>query len=372
MLQRHTRMSLIRKRSAAHKVYLPASARENQYLLVEINPEHLFRRMRDNAESITPERVYQALSSAFFQCCANHQVENVSFIACNKLVRVMYSPEQQVVETEQQLIFLYNPNTHHGRQHYYDKQHWSKKIQLLFLATGDDIRHQAPAFHQQVTRLMSEFAKGQGISAGDMKIKDFQHLTYDVFEAHKGDKKTVTHGFRPIAKRYQQQGFILPAKSRAMTFAVASLPVTRNLLNQSEIDTQAADPFNPLYTLVADSFTNLARQYNLNHLAMVANGKIPIVRQSDEDFVIPEGELLNLGFNTSAFSGQLVSQWDASKLVDTIRLVFVASEHNCSHRGYGRFVNHLTEVLNKLTTQLGYNKEKDAITLRVFQLLEQD
>lgn len=369
MLQHRTRTSLIRKRSAAHKVYVPSAARENQYLLIEIKPDDLIAKFRSDFPKASAEQFYQSLSSVFFQLCAQHRVENASFIAQDKLVRVMYSPEQQVVETEQQLLFLYNPVAHYGRQHFYDGEKWAKKIQLLFLATGDTIREHAPEFHLQITQLVTEFVSTQGLQSANIEIKDFQHLTYDVFAAHKGDKSTVTHGFRPISKRYQQKQLILPAKRQTMTFAVASLPVTNALLNQCEIDTNAVDPYNPLYTMVADIFTKLARQYNLNHLAMVANGKMPIIRQSDEDFVVPDGELLNLGFNTQAINGLLVSQWDASKLVDTIRLVFIASDHNCTHRGYGRFVNQLSEVLAKLTTQLGYNKEKDAITLRVHQHL---
>ncbi|WP_394172235.1 DUF3083 family protein [Thalassotalea litorea] len=369
MLQHRTRSSLIRKRSAAHRVYVPAVARENQYLLIEINPDAMFSQFQTDFPYAKPEQLYQALSTSFFQLCACQHIENASFIATDKLVRVMFSPEQQMIETEQQMLFLYNPNLHRGRQSYSQPDVWAKKIQLLFLATGDEIRNKAPEFHQKVMLLVYALIKQQGLRCSDIKVKDFQHLTYDVFAAFKGDKKTVTHGFRAISKRYLQQQLILPAQRQTMTFAVASLPVTSTLLNQCDIDINAPDPYNPLYTLIADRFTKLAREYNLNHLAMVANGKMPIIRQSGDDYYVPDGELLNLGFNTQAISGSLVSQWDAIKLVDTIRLVFIASDHNSTHRGYGRFVNQLTQVLTKLTSQLGYDKEKDTVTLRIHQHL---
>ncbi|TLU59920.1 DUF3083 family protein [Thalassotalea litorea] len=369
MLQHRTRSSLIRKRSAAHKVYVPATARQNQYLLIEVKPDSLLTQFQSTYPQTIPEQFYQALTASFFQMCAQHNIENASFIAKDKLVRVIYSEEQQVIETDQQLLFLYNPTTHQGRQRFYDPQRWARKIQLLFLATGEDIRENAPQFHQKITQLITEFVKQNGLHLNEIEVKDFQHLTYDVFAAHKGEKRTQPHGFRPIEQRYLQQQLILPAQRQTMTFAIANLPVTNGLLRLCDIDGDAMDPYNPLYTLIADRFTKLARQYNLNHLAMVANGRIPIIRQSDEDSIVPEGELLNLGFDTHAINGLLVSQWDASKLVETIRLVFIASDHNCSHRGYGRFINQVTQVLAQLATQLGYTKEKDTITLRVHQHL---
>lgn len=371
MLKLNSRVHLIRKRSAAHKVYVPSNGRENQYLLVEFKPSSTLLDLvtKSDQAGVHFAEFYRHLSHVFFDLCEKFELSNVSFIAKNKLVRVMYAEEQQVLETDQQLLFMYNPKIHKGLKTFFNPDLLADKISLLFLATGDEIRDQAPQFHQQVSRLMDAFAKRIHLDLGSFKVRDHQHLTYDIFASQKGYKKTITHGFRPIATRYQQQAMLLPEGNNNMTFAVASLPITKLLLQGCEIDETAEDPYNPLYTYVSDLFVKIAKDYNLNQLALVANGKVPIIRQDNEDYVLPQGEIINFGFKPNGSGGLYVSQWDSKNLVDNIKLVFIATNSDTNRRGYGRFVNHLTHVLKELCSALGYAPEKDTITLRFHQHL---
>ncbi|KGJ97714.1 hypothetical protein ND16A_0993 [Thalassotalea sp. ND16A] len=371
MLKHNSRINLIRKRSAADKVYVPHGARENQYLLVEFKPNLALLELISGRDinGVYFADFYRNLSHSFFNLCEQYGFNNVSFIAKNKLVRVMYAEEQQVIETEQQILFMYNPKVHTGLRTFFNSELLVDKIELLFLATGDELRQNAPIFHQRVSKLISKFGKLLGVDIGTFKMRDHQHLTYDIFSANKGDKKTATHGFRAMTTRYQQQSLILPRENSNMTFAVANLPINKNLLQQCDIDESADDPYNPLYTFVSDRFVKIAKQYNLNQLAIVANGKIPIIRQDNENYVLPKGELLNLGFKPVGSGGIFVSQWDSKNLVDTMKLVFIASEANMNKRGYGRFVNHLTDALKQLCLELGYRGDSDTVILRFHQHL---
>ncbi|WOH37340.1 DUF3083 family protein [Thalassotalea fonticola] len=371
MLKVNSRINLIRKRSAADKVYVPSDARENQYVLVEFKPNLALLELISGKSNngVYFSDFYRNLSHSFFNLCEQYGFENVSFIAKNKLVRVMYAQEQQVIETQQQILFMYNPEVHTGLRTFFNADLLADKIELLFLATGEQLRLNAPEFHQRVSELITTFSRLMSVDIGTFKIRDHQHLTYDVFSSVKGNKKTVTHGFRPLIKRYQQQSLILPKTNHNMTFAIASLPVNKSLLQFCDIDESAPDPYNPLYTYVSDLFVKIAKQYNLNQLAIVANGKVPIIRQDNEDYLLPKGELLYLGFKPVGSGGLFVSQWDSQNLVDTIKLVFIASEININKRGYGRFVNHLTEALKQLSFELGYKPNKDTVMLRFHQHL---
>ncbi|WP_371188414.1 DUF3083 family protein [Thalassotalea maritima] len=371
MLQHTNRMTLMRKRSAHHKVFVPSNARENQYLLAEFKPNNALLQLitGEYQSGVSVGDFYRKLSHHFFKLCGQHGFDNVSLIGKHKLVRVMYSEEQQVLETEQQILFMYSPIQHVGLTTFFDEQQLSDKIQLLFLATGDDLRHHAPKFHNRVARLLTEFSRMLSVSVGSFKIRDHQHLTFDVFAKAKGERKIKTHGFRPVAERYKAQSFLLPKEKQSMTFAVVNLPIHRGLLEFCDIDETAPDPYNPLYMFVSNQFIKVAKQYNLNNLAIIANGKTPIIRCDNEDYVLPKGELIYLGYKPASNDGMFTSQWDSRNLVDSIKLVFVASDNDCHKTGYGRFVNHISQAVKKLCVELNYQAEHDAVMLRFHQHL---
>lgn len=371
MLKLSSRKSLVRKRGAVHKVYVPASARENQYLLVECKLDRTWveRFIDQPLTTRNYQEFYRKLSHHFFDICKQYQLTNVNFIAKDQLVRVRYGEEQQVIETPQQLIFFYNPACHSGMRSFYDINFLTDKIELLFLSTGDEVRQGSAQFHQSVSQLISEWATDIKLPSSRFKVKDHQHLTWDIYAAEKGDKATKTHGFRKLPDRYQQQLFILPGKRSSLTFAIATLPMTMNLLQQCDIDLTAEDPYNPLYTHISETFAKFAKQYNLNQVAIIANGKVPIIRHAEEEYFYPQGELLRIGFQPDQLGGSFISQWDSRNMVDSINLVFLASDSDFTSRGYGKFINHLTSALKDMYAELNFCPTRDAITLRFYQHL---
>ena len=66
-----------------------------------------------------------------------------------------------------------------------------KKIRLLFLATGEDIRANAASFHHNVQRVINSLQEKLLSGQPPLKIRDHQHLTYDLFAKAKVTKKAM-------------------------------------------------------------------------------------------------------------------------------------------------------------------------------------
>ncbi|AWL11179.1 hypothetical protein HMF8227_00683 [Saliniradius amylolyticus] len=372
LTQYSSRSSLTRKHSAVHKVYVPASARQNQYLLVVLKLDEAMSNMarQMNKADGDYDGFYRFIGNGFLSLCRQQQLNNVSFIARDKLVRVRYAEEPQMIETQQQLLFFYNPARHSGVRSIYDPNQLCDKLEFLFLATGDALRNQASSFHRQVVELLPKLAERLNVTVSQFKLKDHQHLTYDIFSAAKGDKATRTHGFRHLSERYRQQSMLLPATANSQTFAIARLPVDNRILAQFDSVPQAEERYNLVYTRISEVFFAAARQFNLKHLAIIANGKIPVVRAaSDGSYIRPEGELLHLGFDTANTGGDYVSQWHNQRLADSVQLVFYAADTDINRKGYGRFVNQVSDCLKMVCRELGYQNQRDAVMMRFYQHL---
>ena len=93
-------MSIIRKRSAAHKAYLPVSLRDNQYVLAELSiTDELVQRLSSDYSAIKPQPYYdfyQKLSDIFFNITEELELTNCQFIANDKLARVRYNQEMHL------------------------------------------------------------------------------------------------------------------------------------------------------------------------------------------------------------------------------------------------------------------------------------
>jgi len=373
-LQHHSQRSLFRKRSAANKVYVPAQSRFNQYILVEIKIDEQFIAKHFSVDNKTDSSnqyalSYRKLATEFFSVCQKYQLANVNFIANDRLIRVRFGEEQQVIETKQQLIFFYNPSNHTGFRSFYQPQSISKKIQLLFLATGQDTRESAANFHRITQWVCNEIADNFGIATDKLKIRDHQHLTYDIQGKNNANLPTIAHRFRQIKEKYKQRDIFLPQSNEGHAFVIASLPITGKHMRLFDIDPNANDPYNPLYSEITRLFVDKAKAFNLNRIAIVANGKMPIVRVSDEDFVQTKGELVHLGFQMHGCNGNYTSLWDSNRWVDSMQFVFFANCIDLNRNGYGKFVNHITRCLQSLLVELDTNNEQSTVTLRFYQHL---
>lgn len=377
-------MSIIRKRSADHKSYIPNNARDNQYILAEFTiTDELIQRfspsstaLRKIEHSKVEQRnyyeFYKTIAKVFFDLSQNFEVDNCQFIANDKLARVRYSQEMHQWQTNQQILFYYNPENHQLKKSFFDANIRAKKIALLFLPSGKNIRENAANFHANISQLVLAYTKELAIDESEVRLRDHQHITYDLFAKNKPTNKdnnltSQVHKLRPIVTRYESKQVKLPEYHSAMTYAVVNLPISNSLLNLVEIDPHSADPYNPLYSYLTDTLTKASKHYNLNNGALIANGLVPIVRYSIHDIVARIGELQMLGYNPEQNPCGIVSKWDANELVDNVKLIFVATDKNKTEHGFGRFLNQIEQTLTLITTELALEPNKDEVIIRFHQ-----
>jgi len=364
-------MSISRTRNLQHKVYIPTSARENQYLMAKIplTDELLarFEHLIDNNADAPYEKLYQTLSESFFSINDKLAIESTQFVANDKFPRVRYSPEKMTAQTKQQVLFLYNPKYHTSHNAFYNGANRAKKITLIFLPNGDDIRGASAQFHQQVKEAISAFAKQNNIDNDAVRVCDHQHLTYDLFAKNKGVEGSQSHKFRPMTDRYLADKLHLPEKTDALTYAVIDLPINSRIRSLVQVDDKASEKYVELYNVIADAFISAAKHHNLHNGAVIANGLVPIVRRGEDENVITDGELLMLGYNPKQTIGGYTCKWDANKLVDSVQLIFVASEQNKTSHGYGKFVNQIEQALNSFSQKLDFVTDKEEMMIRLHQ-----
>jgi len=365
--------SILRRHRASDKVYVPKNARDNQYIIAEMPLTNklidLMGVSIDLNDKKPYQHFYQKLAKLAFDVVEECQIEHANFIANNRLVRVRNSDEQQVIHTEKQSYFFYSPGHNSTFKGYFDGATRSNKVKFLFLATGNNLREDAAKFHQKVFDAVNMISQCIGLEKGELKMRDHQHITYDIFARDKGFKESMTHSFREISARYLQQDFPVSGAHTAITYAVVSMPMTRRLLKGSNIDYNSDKPFESLYRKIAHAFTNSAKKYKLNHSAMIADGMSPIVRYDESENTIINGDIISLGYNPHNELGEITCNWQADKLVDTIRLVFCATDFDETHQTYGKFVNQVMLSMTDIAQDLNWKKEQDYMLMRLNQQL---
>lgn len=366
-------MSIIRKRIAANEISLPSNVRDNQYVLAEFSlTDELFKQFSGKYSEMKPQPYYdfyQKISTLFFDLTNEVELDNCQFIANDKLARVRYCQEMHQWQTNQQILFYYNPENHYLKKSFFDGNKRAKKICLLFLSTGKDIRENAANFHDKVRQVVQKFSEKISLDENDMRVRDHQHLTYDLFAKNKGCNTSQTHKLQEIRKRYASQNLVLPECCSEMNYAVITLNISNELLKKVDIDSHSKDPYNPLYSYLTDVFTMAATRYNLNNGALIANGLVPIVRYSIHEIVSRMGELQMLGYNPEQSPCGIVSKWNASELTDSVQLVFVATPEDNIEHGYGRFLNQIEQAMTLMAAELEIAPTKEDIMVRFHQHL---
>jgi hypothetical protein len=364
-------MPISRTKNLTHKAYIPSSARENQYLMAKIPlTDKLITQFKPFIElnSKTPfEKLYQHLSDKFFAINDVFSLESAHFIANDKFSRVRYSPEKMTAQTKQQVLFLYNPKYHTSRNTFFNGAEKAKKITLIFLANGEDIRVLSAEFHQRVIKVLTAFSHDTDIPLNQIRVSDHQHLTYDLFAKNKGIEGSQAHKFRPLADRYIADNHTLPEQTRALTYAVVDFPMNRRIRDLVSNDVNSKERYNPLYNLIADAFIGAAKNQNLNNGAVIANGLVPIVRSGENGSAVIEGELLMLSYNTKLTNSGYICKWDSAKLVDSVQLIFFATEQDKTSHGYGKFVNHIEQALHAFAERVNVVADKEEIIVRLHQ-----
>ncbi len=365
--------SILRKHRASEKVYVPSNARDNHYVIAEMLLTDELIGLVGEAVDLSLEqpyqKFYQKLAKMAFDVVEQCSIEHANFVANNRLVRVRNSDEQQVLHTDKQSFFFYSPKHNSTFKGYFDGAVRSNKVKFLFLATGESLRENAAGFHQKVLQAVSILSQQIGLEEGALKVRDHQHITYDIFAKEKGNKESICHTFRDISMRYKQQKVIVDGDFTAVTYAVVSMPMTRRLLKGTEIDYDSDMPFEQLYKKIAKAFTLANEKQQLSHATMIANGLSPIVRFDTNAATTINGDIISLGYNPHHESRNISSQWQGGKLVDTIRFVFFATDFDETHKTYGKFVNQVTQAVVAIADDLNWKKDHECMLMRFNQQL---
>ncbi|MCU4674642.1 DUF3083 family protein [Catenovulum sp. 2E275] len=361
-------MSIIRKRSAQHKLYIPANTRENQYLLAKFElTDELVKAFAGSENPENYKACYEGMAKVFFEICAEFGLESSQFVANDKFIRVRYSPERLTSQTDQQILFLYSPCYHFNSSSYFDETKRAKKIKLLFLANGRDIRSNSAHFHKKVEDAILKFAAQAKVNEGSIRICDHQHLTFDLFAKEKGHDGTQAHKLRSIRNRFKADNVEVPEIIDAQNYAVITMPITRRIREMADIDSTAEDLYNPLYTMISEAFINSAKEHNLSNGYMLANDLVPVVRSQDEESLSKDGELFRIGYNPKQEICGYNCKWSAKKLVDSVQFVFVAAEADMTNYGYGKHFNQILSAMRAMAAKLDYVYDTEAMSVRLHQ-----
>ncbi|MBM7074067.1 DUF3083 family protein [Shewanella sp. 202IG2-18] len=121
--------------SHKHRVYIPTSARSNQYITADIKVTPELIKHYDNLDAL-----YHNLSNDIFRLSEEQELYNCQIIANDKLPIVRYHTEAYQFQTQEQIIFFYNPEYHEAQNLFVEKDYQPRKIRIVLLATGDDLR----------------------------------------------------------------------------------------------------------------------------------------------------------------------------------------------------------------------------------------
>lgn len=345
--------------SSQHKVYLPANAKSNQYILAEIKatPE-LYQHYAND------QQCYQQLSQQLFSLAEKNGLHNVHLIANDKLPVVRFHTEAFVFQTAEQILFFYNPSYHEAQNLFSQPEHRARKIRLLFLATNDDIRASAAALHQKVQQVLTELQPLLPVQGLKIKIRDHQHISYDLLAKAKGNKESYGYKLRAIAARYKTRQVELPEHS-ALSYAHITLPLSRDLKQLCGI----ADTldYSPMYQQLESQLKTAATGKQLNRVAFIANGLTPLVRNSKFDQPETTDELQLIGFDPANQASQFISDWQGDNLVEAVHILVVAGHEDVTEIGFGRFMNQVEAALRSFSTSMGLKGDKQDLIVRFHQ-----
>ncbi|MCH1930702.1 DUF3083 family protein [Shewanella sp. A25] len=346
--------------SHQQKVYIPKDARTNQFITAEIKlTDELLAQYCDYYSC------YHSLSRLIFNLAEQHDLRNVHVITNDKLPVVRFHTEAYCFQTTEQILFFYNPAYHEAQNLFSDDNYRARKVRIVFLATGDEIRSNSAHFHTRVRALLSELIPKLPIRQVKIKIRDHQHLSYDLFAKSKGNKETYGYKLRAIVPRYKSRQCELPDNVSSLTYVTASLPLSRKL-KQKWLKELATD-FTPLYQHLEECFLTAADNKQLTRLSMIANGLTPLVRNSKFEQLVSKTEVQMIGFDPNANEQQLICRWDGDNLVEAAHFTIVAGAKDCDDSGYGRFMNNVEAAFKQFAHELGLDPEREDLVLRFHQ-----
>lgn len=346
--------------NASNRAYIPKKSHSNQYVLAELKPDPEFYQHFGGAQAC-----YDKLSRLFFRMAEDVGLANIHFIANDKLPVIRYHSEYFCFQTEKQMLFFYNPKYHEAQNLFIKPNYDARKIRLLFLATGDDIRANSAEFHKKVHRLLKHFkAELPDTAPAQLKVRDHQHLSYDLFSGAKGNRETYAYKLRSLYARYEKRHCNLPEPRQELNYVTVNLPLSRRLKQQLGLHDH---DFGALYQRMQDAFFAACEAQQVQRCAFVANGKAPLIRNSKVDVTESNAELQKISFDPTAEDAQRLSFWDADNLVETVSFIMVAGDEDDVERSYGRFVNRVHKALEQTADAYGLRDTHDDLVVRFYQ-----
>lgn len=346
--------------SHQQKVYIPKDVRSNQYITAEIKvTEELLAHYPDY------NTCYQTLSRTIFNLALEEDIRNLHVITNDKLPVVRFHTEAYCFPTAEQIIFFYNPEYHEAQILHSQDGYRARKIRIVFLATGDEIRSNSANFHLKVQSFVTKLLPQLPETKLKIKIRDHQHLSYDLFAKAKGNKETYGYKLRSIDRRYKARNCPLPEEHGSICYVTVKLPLSRKL--KQEILPEHTHDFTPLYQKLEDAFVQAASTKQLKRIAMVANGRTPLVRNSKYDQVEGTDEVQMLGFDPNQEAQQFVSHWNGKRLVEMVNFIIVAGQKDAKDAGFGRFMNQVEDALKSFTSGLALDQSRESLIVRFHQ-----
>ncbi|MGS0694888.1 DUF3083 family protein [Shewanella sp. 0m-4] len=346
--------------SHQQKVYIPKGVRANQYITAEIIvTDALLAHFPDY------KTCYESLSRTIFTLGEQEELYNLHVITNDKLPVVRFHAEAYCFPTEEQIIFFYNPEYHEAQSLHSKDDYRARKIRIVFLATGDEIRSNSANFHIKVQTFLAKLMPQLPEQNLKIKIRDHQHLSYDLFAKAKGNKESYGYKLRSISDRYRARQCPLPEDHGSLCYVTVKLPLSRKL--KQAILPEPSNDFTPLYQKLEDVFIQAASAKQLKRIAMVANGLTPLVRNSKFDLVDGTDEVQMLGFDPNIEEQQFIRHWDGSRLVEMVSFTIAAGVNDCKDGALGRYLNRVEDALRSLTSELALDKSRDELIVRFHQ-----
>ncbi|MCL1060081.1 DUF3083 family protein [Shewanella gelidimarina] len=346
--------------SHQQKVYIPKDVRSNQYITAEI-------KVTDALLAHYPDykTCYKTLSRAIFNLAEQEELYNLHVITNDKLPVVRFHTEAYCFPTAEQIIFFYNPEYHEAQSLHSQDDYRARKIRIVFLATGEDIRSNSANFHLKVQSFIAKLMPQLPEKDLTIKVRDHQHLSYDLFAKAKGSKESYGYKLRSISDRYKARNCPLPAEHGSLCYVTVKLPLSR-MLKQAMLPADAND-FTALYQKLEDAFIQATSAKQLNRIAMVANGLTPLVRNSKYDQVDGTDEVQMLGFDPNVEEQQFIRHWQGDHLVEMVSFTIAAGVKDSKDGGLGRYLNRVEEALKNFAAELALDKSRQELIVRFHQ-----
>ena len=341
------------------KLYVPLTTRTNQYISANLKlTDELLANYKDVNDC------YQQIAEQFFKLTDAHELYNVHLIANDKLPVVRFHTEAYTLQTAEQILFFYDPQHHEAQNLFADDNYRANKLRFLFLATGKDIRANAAKFHNAVRMVMDKLTAMLPKQSQPFKVRDHQQMSYDLFAAAKGSTETYGYKLRNIYMRYKSRGCELPSDYTSTAHVKVTLPLSRQLKQRI---LQNGEGYQALYQYLEDNLLTAVNQRHLKHVAMVANGLMPLVRNSKFDKVGSTKETQHIGFNPQNNEPEYQAYWDGEHRAESVDFIFVATQQDYAEPGYCRYMNQVELALRDFAKAIGLDPKTQVMTVGFFQ-----